>query len=173
MTERRDGMRLRATLLAAAAAVVLLPSAISAQPGGPDQRARLTELFADMSVDTGVRVVTPQLFIDHGWYQSVGPEAVRIQYAGEVVPVNLGDIRSLQVEGRHPVQGTLWGLGSGLLVGAVGGLLVASFFCDDPVDCDSEERRGAILGGSLLGGAGAISGFLIGRYQVSWRQIFP
>lgn len=160
-------------LLALAVAAVALPGAAMAQPGEAEREARLNELFSRMSVDTGVRVITPRLFIDHGAFRSVSPEAVSIEYGGELVPVDLGDIRSVEVEGRHPVQGMLWGLGSGLLVGSVGGMLFGSFYCTDPFDCEREERRGAYIGGAALGAAGAIGGFVIGKYQISWRPIFP
>ncbi len=169
-TRYRLGLQL---FLALAAAVFAFPGHASAQPGTEEREARLNQLFSQMSVDTGVRVITPRLFIDHGAFRSVTPEAVRIEYGGEVLPVELGDIRSVEVEGRHPIQGMLWGLGSGLLVGSVGGMLLGSFYCTDPFDCEREERRGAYIGGAALGATGAIGGFLIGKYQISWRPIFP
>ncbi|MBT8487720.1 MAG: hypothetical protein KJO65_02720 [Gemmatimonadetes bacterium] len=160
-------------LLAVAALAFAFPGLASAQPGGAEREARLNQLFSQMSVDTGVRVITPQLFIDRGAFRSITPQAVRIEYGGEVLPVELGDIRSVEVEGRHPIQGMLWGLGSGLLVGSVGGMLIGSFYCTDPFDCVSDERKGAYIGGAALGAAGAIGGFVIGKYQISWRPIFP
>lgn len=166
----RIGLR---ALLAIAAITLTLPGQAVAQPGGAEREARLNLLFSRMSVDAGVRVTTPRLYIEHGAFQSVTPQAVRIRYGGEVLPVDLGDIRSVEVEGRHPIKGMLWGLGSGLLVGSVGGMLIGSFYCTDPFDCVREERRGAYLGGAVLGVTGGIGGFLIGKYQVSWRPIFP
>ncbi len=151
----------------------LVPHAISAQPGQEQRVDRLAAIFSDMSEDTGVRVMTPMLFIEHGAFRGLEPESVRIEYGGSVVPVDLGDIRSVQVERHHPIKGMLWGLGSGLLVGSVSGLLVGSFYCDAPVSCVSEERRGAVIGGATVGAAGGIAGFLIGKYRVSWRPVFP
>lgn len=161
------------TISVAALGLLMLPGIVQGQPGGAEREARLNQLFSRMSVDTGVRVVTPSLFIDHGSFRSVGPEAVQIEYGGRVLPVDLGEIRSVEVEGRHPIKGMLWGLGSGLLVGSVGGMLIGSFYCTDPFDCERDERRGAFIGGASLGAAGAIAGFVIGKYQVSWRPIFP
>ncbi len=146
---------------------------VQAQPGGAERSARLTRLFSEMSVDTGVRVTTAMLLIDHGSFRSVEDETVRIGYEGAVVPVELRDIRTVDVETRHPVKGMLWGLGTGLLVGSVGGLLLASFSCENPLDCEEADRRGAIIGGTVLGGAGALAGFVIGRYRVSWTPVFP
>jgi len=169
-----NAMRACARVLVVAASLCAVsPAAVTAQPGGIEREARLTELFSDMSVDTGLRVTTPMLFIEHGAFRGVGPGAVRIEYGGEVVPVELVDIRTVEVERHHPVKGMLWGLGAGLLVGSVSGMLVGSFYCDDPVDCVSEERKGAIIGGSSLGFAGGLGGFLIGKYQISWSRIFP
>lgn len=149
------------------------PSVAQAQPGGAEREQRLTRIFSEMSVDTGLRLTTPQLYLEEAWFQSLGPEAVRVEYGGEVVPVELGDIRSVEVAGRHPVKGMLWGLGAGVLVGSVSGMLVGSFYCTDPFECRNEEKRGAYIGGASLGAAGAIGGFLIGKYQISWRPIFP
>lgn len=151
----------------------LVPHAVSAQPGQDQRVDRLTAIFSDMSADTGVRVMTPMLFIEQGAFRSLEPESVRIEYGDSVVPVDLGDIRSVQVERHHPIQGMLWGLGSGLLVGGVSGLLIANFYCDQPVSCESEERRGTVIGATALGAAGGIAGFLIGKYRVSWRPVFP
>ena len=170
---KKSSIRGMATPVAVAIGLLVLPGLVAAQPGGEAREARLNQLFSQMSVDTGVRVVTPALFIDHGSFQGIGPEAVQIEYGGRVLPVELGDIRSVEVEGRHPIKGMLWGLGSGLLVGSVGGMLLGSFYCTDPFECEQDERRGAFIGGATLGAAGAIGGFVIGKYQVSWRPIFP
>ena len=171
----RTGRRVRpgGVLLALALALAGLPSTALGQPGQAERVDRLSALFSDMSPETGVRVMTPGLFIEHGSFRGLEPETVRIAYEGTVIPVELGDIRSVQVERHHPIKGMLWGLGSGLLVGSVSGLLVGSFYCEDPVSCESEERRGALIGGASLGAAGGIFGFVIGKYQVSWSPVFP
>lgn len=169
----RGPVRWAAPLVAALLIGGLLPHAASAQPGQDQRVDQLTSVFSGMREDTGVRVMTPMLFIEHGAFRSLEPESVRIEYGDSVVPVDLGDIRSVQVERHHPVKGMLWGAGSGLLVGAVSGLLVGSFYCDQPVSCESEERRGAVIGGTALGVAGGVVGFLIGKYQVSWSPVFP
>ena len=153
--------------------VLAIPEEVAAQPGQAERVERLTDIFSQMSRDAGVRIMTPSLFIDHGSFRSLQPEAVTIEFGNDVIPVELADIRTVQVEQRHPVKGTLWGLGAGLLVGSMAGLLLGSFYCDDPVDCGPEERRGAVIGGTSLGLAGGITGFLIGRYQVSWKPLFP
>ncbi|MDX1494085.1 MAG: hypothetical protein R3253_08510 [Longimicrobiales bacterium] len=159
--------------LAAVALGLSTPGIAVAQPGGADREARLTRLFSQMSVDTGLRLSTSRLYLEGASFRSLESEAVRVEYGGEVVPVELGDIRSVEVAGRHPVKGMLWGLGAGLLVGSVSGMLVGSYYCTDPFECRNDERRGAYIGGASLGAAGAIGGFLIGKYQISWRPIFP
>lgn len=179
---RETGTRGASRLARAAGAFLLValvawgaaPRGAAAQPGSAEREARLTALFSNMSVDTGVRVSTSMVYIERGSFRGVGEENVRIEQGGEVVPVPLADIRSVEVEEHHPIEGMLWGLGAGLLAGSVSGLLVGSFYCDDPVgDCTEEEKRGALIGGSALGAAGGIAGFLIGKYRVSWQPVFP
>ncbi|MDX1647661.1 MAG: hypothetical protein R3304_10995 [Longimicrobiales bacterium] len=164
-----------AVIVAVVMALGLLgaPRDILAQPGQAERVDRLTGIFSEMPTGTGLRVITPMIFIEHGTFRELESETVQIRYGDSLVPVSLADIRSVQVERHHPVKGMLWGLGSGLLVGSVSGLLFGSFFCEDPVDCESAERRGAIIGGTSLGLAGGIAGFVIGRYQVSWSPVFP
>ena len=170
---RRGGSRGVCVLLGMALALGALPAVAWGQPGQADRVDRLSAIFSGMSMDTGVRVMTPGLFIEYGAFRGLEPQSVRIAYEGTVVPVELGDIRSVQVERRHPVRGMLWGLGSGLLVGSVSGLLVGSFYCEDPVDCESQERRGALIGGATLGAVGGIAGFVIGKHRISWSPVFP
>lgn len=176
-TRRRPTIRRVETgaraLLAASMVCVVAARPAAAQPGGEEREARLKALFGQMSADTGVRVTTSMILIERGSFRGVGEENVHIEQGGEVVPVPLSDIRSVEVEEHHPVKGMLWGLGAGLLAGSVSGLLVGSFYCDAPRDCTDEERRGALIGGSALGVAGGIVGFLIGKHRVSWQPVFP
>lgn len=149
------------------------PSPSAAQPVSPERDARLTGIFADMSPGSSVRVTTPTLFIDEGSFRTLEADVVQIQYGESVVPVSLEDIRTVLVEARHPVKGALWGLGVGALVGSVTGLMVGGFGCTTPEGCASTEHEGAIRWGSVFGVAGAIGGFVIGRYSVYWKPVFP
>ena len=87
--------------------------------------------------------------------------------------MNLEEIRAVSVRSAHTVQGSLWGLGSGLLVGSVGGLLVGSFGCKSPTECVDSERDGAIWGAIIVGGLSTAAGFLLGRRDVYWKPVFP
>ncbi|MDH3272667.1 MAG: hypothetical protein OEN56_15120 [Gemmatimonadota bacterium] len=167
------GHSVKVGLIIGLAGMGLFASASSAQPDPGERSNRLLELFSRMAPNTGVRVTTPVLFIAEGTFRELGEDLVVIGYQGEVVPVYLDEIRTLQVEGRHPIQGTLWGLGAGILVGSVAGMMVASFDCRTPTGCQNSERAGAIRWGTVFGTAGAIGGFVIGRYTISWKRIFP
>lgn len=152
---------------------MILSAPASAQPGSADSEARLTGIFSGMSQDTRIRLTTPMLFIEEGAFRGLEDDVVDVRYGDGLVPVELRDIRSLQVEERHPIQGALWGLGVGALVGSVGGLMYGSFGCQTPEGCEQRGREGALRWGVAFGTAGAIGGFLIGRYRVSWRPAFP
>lgn len=161
-------------LLVATTMCVMAPRPAVAQPGNAEREARLTALFSRMPVHRSVRITSSMVYIEHGSFRGVGEENVRVEQGGEVVPVPLSDIRSVEVAEQHPIEGMLWGLGAGLLVGSVSGLLVGSFYCDDPVgSCTDEEKKGALIGGSALGIAGGIGGFIIGKHRVSWQPVFP
>lgn len=169
----RARFSLLVALAVASAASAASPDRTAAQVGEGDREAALTDVFSDLAPGTEVRVNTPMLFIEEGSYRGLAPGVVEIEYGGRIVPVNLRDIRTLLVEDNHPVEGMLWGLGVGILAGSLTGLMVGSFGCPTPDACESTEREGAIRWGSVIGAAGAITGFVVGRHSVYWRPVFP
>lgn len=134
---------------------------------------RLQALFAQVSPAEHVQVVTPLIFVEDAEFVAVGRSVVELNQAGTPVSVELADIRSVSVRAGHSLQGALWGAGSGVLVGAVSGMMAASFTCVTPEACSSAEKEGALRWGTLFGVVGAATGFVIGRYNVYWKPIFP
>jgi len=155
--------------------VVTAPFAVAAQsagPGSPSEQ-RLRELFAQFTPRDDLQLTTPVLFIERATIESVTPRSVLVLTDGEPQTVNLEEIRAVSVRSAHTVQGSLWGLGSGLLVGSVGGLLVGSFGCESPTECVDSERNGAIWGAIIVGGLSTAAGYLLGRRDVYWKPVFP
>lgn len=147
-------------------------TAQAANEGTPSEE-RLRELFAQLSPRDDLQLTTPVLFIERATIESVTPRSVLVLTDGEPRTVNLEEIRAVSVRSAHTVQGSLWGLGSGLLVGSVGGLLVGSFGCKSPTECVNSERDGAIWGAVIVGGLSTVTGFLLGRRDVYWKPVFP
>lgn len=134
---------------------------------------RLRELFSQLSPHDDLQLTTPVLFIERGTIESVTPRSVLVRTDGQPQAVNLEEIRAVSVRSAHSLQGSLWGLGSGLLVGSVGGLLVGSFGCVTPSECTSSERDGAIWGAIIVGGLSTVTGYLLGRRDAYWKPVFP
>jgi len=161
------------TLLALA---LLLPAGapVRAQQAPPLSRDEiLTQLFGSLEPSTGVQLVTVGGVVEEGTLQGYGPEGVDLGQNGEVVPIGYGFVRSVSVQEGHGVQGALWGTATGALVGALFGMMYASFDCRSPSDCTYTEQQGALRGGILFGAVGGGAGFLLGRHQVHWHPIFP
>jgi hypothetical protein len=51
--------------------------------------------------------------------------------------------------------------------------MVGSFDCNTPLGCNDSERQGALRGAVVIGLAGAITGFLVGRADDYWKPVFP
>lgn len=164
-------------LAALVATTLLVPSVLAAQDPtlAPGTRDRLTTLFSDLSPEEDVQIVTPSLFIEAGAYRGMGMDLVRVGVPGgnETVPVDFRDIRSVSIRRGHEIEGALWGLGSGLLVGGVTGLLVGGYACNTPQGCSDQERSGAVRYGIVFGLAGAAAGYLFGRLDRDWVPVFP
>ena len=136
---------------------------------------RLRALFAGMAVNETLQLITPEMIVDNARLVSLEPSTVELRQLGTGVPisVDLTAIRGVAVERRHWLQGTLWGLGGGLLAGSMFGLMIGSFECDSLELCRSDERRGAVRWGTILGIVGGGVGFILGRRDVYWEPIFP
>jgi hypothetical protein len=171
----RNGVRF-ALALTTGAAVLLAPAGSAAQEpaiGSQESQERLIALFSALSPDENVRIVTPVLFIDDGMFRGLRQEVVEVSMSGETFPVNLDDIRAISLRSGHGLKGAVWGVGAGLLVGSVGGMMVGSFDCNTPLGCNDSERQGALRGAVVIGLAGAITGFLVGRSDDYWKPVFP
>lgn len=141
-------------------------------PSALDQQ-RLHSIFTEMAPETDVQIVTPMLTIERGTFRQLDDAVVDIEHDDETVPVHLSNIRSLSVERSHPIQGMLWGVSVGGLVGTMVGVVSGSFQCRDPIDCADSERDQALAGGIIGGATGLVTGFLIGRFAEFWEPIFP
>ena len=147
----------------------------SAQAAPSIDEARLRTLFGQMPVSETVQLITPDIIVDYAQFVSLEPSTVELRQLGTDVPiiVDLSAIRGVSVERRHWLQGTLWGLGGGLLAGSMFGLMIGSFECDSVELCRSSERKGAVRWGMALGVIGGGVGFTLGRRDVYWKPIFP
>ena len=134
---------------------------------------RLQALFGGIGAAQPVRVATPTTLFEAGGVAEVAADHVALSRNGSPVDVDFVDIRNVAVQDNHWLQGTLWGAGAGILVGGVAGLMISSFTCSTPAGCTEDERTGMITWASVLGGAGAIGGFVIGRHSFYWQPIFP
>ena len=157
--------------IALALVALALPGAGAAQQTEMDRR--LEALFGSLSFDQPVRVATPSTFVEATGIRTVAGDHVELTHVGGSVDVGFADIRNVAVRDSHWLQGTLWGAGAGVLVGGVTGLLIGSFDCQTPTGCTDEERSGMVTWAAVLGGAGAIGGFVIGRHSFYWQPIFP
>jgi len=164
---RRIGVLL-SILLFSALASRSIP--VAAQPAS---NARLTEIFSGLGPGVPIQVVTPSFFVEEAFVTSVGVGEVELTQGGTSLDIGFGDIRGVSVQSTHWLQGTLWGLGAGILVGGVSGLMWASFTCTSPAGCVNAERDGMITGATILGGTGAVAGFLFGKRSFYWRPVFP
>jgi hypothetical protein len=171
--------RIRSTLRLGVIAAALLSS--GATPGAAQEvpvvmvtsQERLHALFSQLSPNRHVQVVTPGLFVEDGEFLGLGTSVVELSQGGAPVSVELDEIRAVSLRSGHSIQGMLWGLGAGLLVGSVSGLMVGSFNCQTPAGCNSAEKEGAVRWGSVFGVIGGAAGFMIGRHNVYWRPVFP
>ena len=136
---------------------------------------RLQELFSGMHPSQNVRLITPEILVDDAEFVSVTPVTVELRQVGTGVPitVDLSAIRGVSIQKRHWLQGTLWGLGGGVLAGSVFGLMIGSFKCRTVDGCGVAERRGARVWGATLGAVGGSIGFVLGRRDVYWHPVFP
>ena len=135
--------------------------------------ARLSEIFPGIGPNAPLQVVTPSFFVENAYVEGVGDRSVALTQDGTTVDVPFSDIRGVSTRDNHWLQGTLWGAAAGALIGGVTGLMYASFTCSSQDVCEENERKGTVRGAILLGGTGAIAGFVIGRYSFYWRPVFP
>ncbi len=147
----------------------------AAQTESSESEIRLRALFAGMTVNETVYVVTPEVLVDHARFVSLESSTVELRQEGTGVPisVDLTAIRGVAVQRTHWLQGALWGLGGGLLAGSMFGLMIGSFECDTVELCKVREREGAVRWGTALGLVGGGIGFTFGRRAVYWKSIFP
>ena len=87
------------------------------------------------------------------------------------IVVDLSAIRGVSVQRRHWLQGTLWGLGGGILAGSVFGMMVDSFYCTTVDGCSSSERQGAIRWGAVLGVVGGGMLLIDPETPAVWRLV--
>lgn len=166
---------MRRLVLSAAALLAMAGTAAPADTQEPSvsPEARLRMLFSSLGPSDEVQIVTPLHFVERAQYEGIDGSSITVRQDGAVVPLDFVDIRAVSVRSNHQWQGALWGLGTGLLVGSVTGMMVASFDCTSAQGCNTTEREGAIRWGSVFGAAGAVTGFVIGRTNVYWRPLFP
>ena len=161
--------------LAVALCSVVAGGEAAAQAGPGSNEARLRALFGGMPVAESVQLVTPELLVEDAEFVSLGTSTVELRQAGTGVPieVDLTAIRGVAVQRSHWLQGTIWGLGGGILAGSVFGLMIGSFYCTTVDGCEDDERRGARVWGTTLGIVGGGIGFTLGRRDVYWQPVFP
>ena len=135
--------------------------------------ARLADIFSGLGPSAPLQVVTPSFFVEDAFVEDVGDRSVALSQNGTTVDVPFADIRGVSTRDNHWLQGMLWGTAAGALIGGVSGLMYASFTCVTPEVCQENERKGTIRGAILLGAAGGIGGFVIGRHSFYWRPVFP
>jgi hypothetical protein len=151
-------------------ALATLPGSLVGQTASD---LRLAEIFRGLSASDPLQVVTPSFFVEDAFLDGVDDGGVALTQNGSTVEIPFGDVRGVSVRDNHWLQGTLWGAGAGILVGGVVGLMYASFVCTTPEGCQENERKGTTRGAILLGTAGGIGGFVIGRHSLYWRPVFP
>lgn len=134
---------------------------------------RLVRLFSDLPVGRRVQIVTPLVRIAAGAFERVSEDSVVVMQDGVVVPVPLDHIRTVAVQSDHRLQGSLWGLSVGAVVGSVFGLMLGAFDCTSPLGCESSERDGALRWGTVVGVVGGGVGWVFGRRSVYWKPVFP
>lgn len=139
----------------------------------PDAGARLVALFSGLSPERPVQIVTPLLFLQEAHFERLGADFVEVTQEGSTIPVDLSQIRAVSLKNGHPLQGTLWGVGVGALVGSMTGLMLTSFHCSPIEPCDEKERAGFFRWGMVGGLGGGLAGFVIGRYTLTWSPVFP
>ncbi|MDA0328777.1 MAG: hypothetical protein O2958_07190 [Gemmatimonadetes bacterium] len=167
-------IRIPACLVMLLAGLSLLwPTDLSGQDRSELSQQRLVDLFSSLSPSQRVQIVTPVAFLDEAGYLSVSQDSVEVSWQGATVPVSLDHIRVVSVQSGHALQGTLWGAGTGLLVGSVAGMLIGSFSCTTVQGCNDAERRGLIRLGGALGLTGGALGFFFGRRSLYWKPVFP
>lgn len=151
----------------------VVPLAGQAPPGSYEERLRV--LFGRMPETETIQLVTPEVLVENAHVVSLEPTTVELRQLGTGLPisVDLTAIRGVSVQRKHWLQGTLWGLGGGVLAGSVFGLMIGSFNCTTVDGCNSSERDGALFWGSAIGVVGAGIGFTLGRRDIYWKPIFP
>jgi hypothetical protein len=103
----------------------------------------------------------------------LGDRTVTLRNEDLSIDVPLADIRGVAVRDSHWLQGMLWGGTTGAVLGSVVGVMIGSWGCSTPVDCEDDENRGAITWGFIGGAVGGLGGFVIGRHSFYWRPVFP
>lgn len=161
--------RVLGTALLATAMIAASSETVAGQLPGP----RLVEIFSDMSPQRDVQIVTPLLFLEDARFSRLGDDFVEVTTAGTTIPVDLDQIRAVSLKNAHPVQGTLWGIGVGALVGGMSGLMISAFRCKPTQQCDEVERNGLVRWGTISAITGGVAGFVIGRYTLTWQPVFP
>jgi hypothetical protein len=156
-------------------AVMICATGASAQAAPIPYEERLRTLFGGLSHDETIQLVTPEILVENAKLVSLEPATVELRQIGTGVPisVDLAAIRGVSVQRRHWLQGTIWGIGGGVLAGSVFGLMIGSFNCTTVDGCGDDERRGAVIWGTTLGIVGGGIGFTLGRRDVYWYPIFP
>lgn len=158
-----------------ALAVMACATGIAAQSTPSPDEERLQTLIGGLPVGENIQVITPQIFLEDARLVSLEGSMVELEQIGTGVPivVDLAAIRGVSLQRRHWLQGTVWGVGSGLLAGSVFGLMIGSFNCNSVDRCSEDERAGAVRWGTTLALVGGGIGFTLGRRDTYWYPIFP
>ena len=167
---------LRGALFTLAGLFIAAPVPGFAQDPGAELLAsneRLIRLFSDLSPNDPVQMVTPLVSIDRGAFERVGRDSVHVTLNGVVVPVPLSHIRTVAFQSHHGLQGSLWGVVGGAVVGSMFGLIIGSFNCTTPVECQSSDKDSTIRWGAVAGIVGGGVGWLLGHRSAYWKSVFP
>jgi hypothetical protein len=163
--DRRGAVRMVISVFPLALLLVSLASTLSAQEsasGGLDSASILL-----LKPDRFVRIQLPELGRVQGKVGSRVGEALTLKSEEGDRRVRLAAVDTLWVRGRATklgaIVGGVLGLGSGLLLGALGDAL-----CE--YDCGGNYAlTGGLLGAAVGGATGAVIGSAIPR----WRRVFP
>jgi hypothetical protein len=167
-----------AILLAVALAVASgFPALLSAQdappaPGG-GPAGRLTGVLSAIAPESLVRVTTAGYRLEAAAVAGFDARTVTLRQEDLSIDIPLADVRGVDVRSSHWLQGMLWGGLSGTALGSVLGVIVGSWGCLTPDECNDAENRGGVLGGVVGGTVGGLTGFMIGRHSLYWRPLFP
>lgn len=151
----------------------LVALVILSVPSTADGQQRVKAVLTEMSLDARLEITAPGLWLSDVTLRDVGPDSVHVVNHGAIVPVAFAEIETLAVREGRGALGAAMGGGSGFLAGGLFGLMFASFGCRDPVACEADDRRGALVGGLIGAGVGAVVGYWIGSGSVRWKSVFP